>query len=74
MAISRAFIWNIPSNFSTAVPIIETFENIRKGKYSLSNLTERYKNASLPNYEIIDLNKTKLEKQSWLSDKINGKN
>ncbi len=70
MAISRASFENIPINLVTAVPSIETFENIQKGKYSLSRLTERYKNASLPNYEIIDLNKTKLEKQSWLSDKI----
>ena len=70
MAISRASFENIPVNLVTAVPSIETFENIQKGKYSLSRLTERYKNASLPNYEIIDLNKTKLEKQSWLSDKI----
>ena len=67
---SRASFENIPVNLVTAVPSIETFENIQKGKYSLSRLTERYKNASLPNYEIIDLNKTKLEKQSWLSDKI----
>ena len=70
MAISRASFENIPVNLVTAVPSIETFENIQKGKYSISRLTERYKNASLPNYEIIDLNKTKLEKQSWLSDKI----
>ena len=70
MAISRGSFENIPVNLVTAVPSIETFENIQKGKYSLSRLTERYKNASLPNYEIIDLNKTKLEKQSWLSDKI----
>ncbi len=70
MAISRASFENIPVNLVTAVPSIETFENIQKGKYSLSRLTERYKNASLPNYEIIDLNKTKLKKQSWLSDKI----
>ena len=70
MAISRASFENIPVNLVTAVPSIETFENIQKGKYSISRLTERYKNASLPNYEIIDLNKTKLEKQSWLSNKI----
>ena len=70
MAISRASFENIPINLITAVPSIETFENIQKGKYSLSRLNERYKNASLPNYEIIDLNQTKLEKQSWLSNKI----
>ena len=70
MAISRASFENIPINLITAVPSIETFENIKKGKYSTSRLEKRFQNASLPNYEIINLNETKLEKQSWLSRKI----
>ena len=70
MAISRASFENIPINLITAVPSIETFENIKKGKYEVSRLIERYKNAALPGYEIINLNNTKLEKQSWLSNKI----
>ncbi len=69
MAITRASFENIPINLITAVPSIETFENIKKGKYEFSRLSKRYKNASLPNYEIINLNNTKLEKQSWLSNK-----
>ena len=70
MAISRALFENIPINLVTAVPSIETFHNIKKGKYTSSKLYKRYKNASLPNYEIINLNKTKLESQSWISKKI----
>ena len=70
MAISRASFENIPINLITAVPSIETFANIKKGKYEVSRLNERYKNAALPNYEIINLNNTKLEKQSWLSNQI----
>ena len=70
MAISRASFENIPINLITAVPSIETYENIKKGKYSISKLEKRYQDASLPNYEIINLNQTKLEKQSWLSKKI----
>ncbi|MDA9696529.1 primosomal protein N' [Candidatus Pelagibacter sp.] len=70
MAISRASFENIPINLISAVPSIETFENIKKGKYEVSRLNERYQNAALPNYEIINLNNTKLEKQSWLSNKI----
>jgi len=70
MAISRASFENIPINLITAVPSIETFENIKKGKYSISRLEQRYQNASLPKYEIVNLNETKLEKQSWLSKKI----
>ena len=75
MAISRASFENIPINLITAVPSIETYENIKKGKYTISRLKQRYQNASLPNYEIINLNETKIEKQSWLAkktiDKVN---
>ncbi|MDC3174620.1 primosomal protein N' [Candidatus Pelagibacter sp.] len=70
MAIARASFENIPINLITAVPSVETYENIKKGKYGLSRLNQRYQNASLPNYEIINLNKSKLEKQSWLSNEI----
>ena len=70
MAISRASFEDIPINLITAVPSIETYENIKKGKYTFSKLEKRYQDASLPNYEIINLNKTKLEKQSWLSKEV----
>ena len=70
MAVSRASFENIPINLVTAVPSIETFHNIKKGKYTSSKLHKRYKNASLPNYEIINLNKVKLESQSWISKEI----
>jgi len=70
MAISRASFEDIPVNLITAVPSIETYENIKNKKYNISKLTQRYKNASLPNYEIINLNNVKLEKQSWISKEI----
>ena len=70
MAVSRASFENIPINLVTAVPSIETFHNIKKGKYATSKLHKRYKNASLPNYEIINLNKIKLPSQSWISKEI----
>ncbi len=70
MAIVRASFENIPLNLITSVPSIETYENIKKGKYSLSKLNQRYQDAALPNYEIINLNNVKLEKQTWLSKEI----
>ena len=70
MAIARANFENIPINLITAVPSIETFDNIKKGKYLISRLNERYKKASQPNHEIINLNKTKLDKYSWLSKDV----
>tara|TARA_B100001057_G_scaffold500206_1_gene614072 strand:- start:804 stop:2759 length:1956 start_codon:yes stop_codon:yes gene_type:complete len=70
MAISRASFENIPINLITAVPSVETYENVKKNKYSISRIEKRYLDASLPNYEIINLNKVKLEKQCWLSNEI----
>jgi len=70
MAVARANFENIPINLVTAVPSIETYENIKKGKYSISKLSERFKKASLPSHEIINLNKEKLDKNSWLSNLV----
>ncbi len=70
MAISRASFENIPVNLVTAVPSLETFENIRKGKYSFSRLHKRYLGAKLPNHEVIDLNKNNLRNNSWISEVI----
>ncbi len=68
MAISRAFFENIPINLVTAVPSIETFYNIKKEKYLHSRLYKRYLDANLPNHEIINLNKSNLKNNSWISD------
>ena len=69
MAISRASFENIPINLITAVPSIETYENMIKKKYTYSRIISRYKNAQLPKHEIIDLNKYNLKSQSWISPK-----
>tara|TARA_A100001234_G_scaffold221460_1_gene237682 strand:+ start:2578 stop:4578 length:2001 start_codon:yes stop_codon:yes gene_type:complete len=70
MAIARASFENIPINLITAIPSVETYENIQKGKYTVSKLEKRYQEASLPKYEIINLNKIKLKKQTWISEDI----
>jgi len=69
MAISRASFENIPIDLVSAVPSVETYENIKKRKYSYSRIFNRYRNAQLPKHEIIDLNKYKLNNQSWISSK-----
>ena len=67
MAIARASFENVPINLVTAVPSIESYANIKNNKYSFSRLIKRYKEASLPSHEIIDLKKYKLSKQTWIS-------
>ncbi len=67
MAIARANFENIPINLVTAVPSLETYANVKKNKYSISRLIKRYKDANLPSFEIIDLNYSRLNKQSWIA-------
>ena len=70
MAISRASFEDIPINLISAVPSIETYNNIIKGKYFSHRIIKRYKNARLPEYELIDLTKEKKIKNNLLSEKI----
>ena len=67
MAIARAKFENIPIKLVSAVPSVETFCNIKNKKYSYSRLIKRYKNANLPNYEVINLRKNKPEKNYSIS-------
>ena len=67
MAITRAKFENIPIMLVSAVPSVETYNNVKNKKYSSSRLIKRYKNAQLPNYEIIDLRKNKPERKSFIS-------
>ncbi|MDC3099783.1 primosomal protein N' [Candidatus Pelagibacter sp.] len=70
MAISRAYYENIPVNLISAVPSIETYNNIIKGKYFSHRILKRYKNARLPDYELIDLTKERRIENSLISEKI----
>tara|TARA_B100000700_G_scaffold299010_1_gene365494 strand:+ start:397 stop:2358 length:1962 start_codon:yes stop_codon:yes gene_type:complete len=69
MAITRASIENIPVNLVTSIPSVETYNNIVSKKYYLTKLKNRYKDAALPNFEIINLQKEKLKKGNWIADK-----
>ena len=69
MAITRASLENIPINLVTSIPSIETYNNIISKKYYLTKLEKRYKEASQPNIEIINLHSEKLNKGSWIANK-----
>jgi len=69
MAITRASLENVPINLITSIPSIETYNNIINKKYYLTKLNKRYKNASLPKIEIINLHSEKLSKESWIAKK-----
>jgi len=53
----------------TSIPSVETYNNIVNKKYHFTKLKKRYKEASLPNFKIINLNTEKLNKGSWIANK-----
>jgi len=69
MAITRASLENIPVNLVTSIPSIETYNNIVTKKYHITKLKNRYKKASLPKIEIINLHSEILNKSSWIANK-----
>jgi len=69
MAVSRGSFEKIPVLLITSIPSVETFNNIINKKYSISKLKKRYKNASMPNFEIINLNNKRVSNKSWLANK-----
>jgi len=69
MAITRASLENIPINLVTSIPSIETYSNIVNKKYHVTKLEKRYREASLPNIEIINLRSEVLNKGSWIANK-----
>ena len=69
MAITRASLENIPINLVTSIPSIETYNNIVNKKYYITKLNKRYKEASLPNIEIINLHSEILNKDTWIANK-----
>ena len=69
MAITRASLENIPVNLVTSIPSIETYNNIVNKKYNITRLKNRFRKASLPNIEIINLHSEILEKETWIAKK-----
>ena len=69
MAIARASLENIPINLVTSIPSVETYNNIVNKKYHITKLEKRYREASLPNIEIINLHSEILKKETWIANK-----
>ena len=70
MAIVRSKFEKIPIILSTATPSLETFYNVQKNKYTRVFLSKQYSGINLPNINLIDLKNEKLEKNTWISNKI----
>mgnify|MGYP006086761225 CR=1 FL=1 len=69
MAITRSSIENIPIILVTSIPSVETYNNIINKKYQITRMSKRYKEASLPKFEIINLHSENLDKGYWIANK-----
>ena len=67
MAIARASFENIPIHLVSAVPSLETFNNIKNKKYNYTKLVNRYSESPLPETKVIDLQKVELKKDNFIS-------
>ena len=66
MAIARASFENIPIYLVSAVPSLETFNNIKNKKYNHTKLNNRYSESSLPEAKVINLQKVELKKDHFI--------
>ena len=69
VAIERGKYHNAKVILGSATPSLETYARARKGVYKLVELKNRVNNRSLPEVEIIDMNKEK-NKTTYFSDKL----
>ena len=67
MAIARASFENIPIHLVSAVPSLETFNNIKNKKYNHTKLISRYSESPLPEAVVINLQKTELKKDHFVA-------
>lgn len=70
MAIVRAKIENIPIVLATATPSLESYVNAISGRYDKVKLNRRVKAQKMPDVNIIDLKKSNLEKNKWISPEL----
>ena len=67
MALIRAKIESIPVILSSATPSMETWVNAKNNKFAYVRLSERIGVAKMPEVKIIDMRKTDLEYNKWVS-------
>ena len=67
MAVVRGHLGHCPVVLSSATPSIESLVNAEQGRYRHIRLGTRYKAASLPAIQTIDMRKSPPERGRWLS-------
>jgi primosomal protein N' (replication factor Y) len=68
MAIARASIENIPIHLVSAVPSLETYNNVKIKKYNHTRLANRYRDFPLPKAKVINLEKVSLKSDQFIAN------
>jgi len=68
MAIARCSTENIPIHLVSAVPSLETYNNVKIKKYNHTKLPKRYSDYPLPEAKVINLEKISLKKDQFIAD------
>ncbi len=69
MAILRSKIFDSKLVLVSATPSIETYYNVKQGKFKIVKLPTRYY-TNLPDIKLIDLKKDKPKRGSWLAEEL----
>ena len=67
MAVVRARFGDFPIVLSSATPSLETFTNVKMGRYKRIALPKRFGGAILPEIQTIDMRLEKMSGGTWLS-------
>ena len=68
MAIARASMENIPIHLVSAVPSLETYNNVKTKKYNHTRLINRFSNFPLPEAKVVNLEKASLKNNQFIAD------
>lgn len=70
MAVARARFEKLPVVLVSATPSLESYYNVRQGKYSEVQLPARHGEAAMPDIEMIDMRNAHVERGSFVSDTL----
>ncbi len=73
IAVVRGKLEDIPVILASATPSIESYHNVKTGKYFHEKLTQRFNDAELPEVELIDMRQDKLSSKEFISNNLRGR-
>lgn len=73
MSVAYGYYNGIPVFLASATPSIETMHNVTIKKYYSVEIGSRYGGAELPKVNIVDMTKSNMDKDRWISDSLQKK-